>query len=289
MNASGRLRDYMVLTKVRITGLVLVTTGAGFVLASQGGLVWVRLVETLVGTGLASGGAAALNQYFERGADARMERTASRPIPAGRMGPGHGLLVGIALSIVGVVWLAFRINDVTAFLALITVVLYIAVYTPLKRMTPLNTLVGAVPGAIPPVMGWTAATGSIEAGAWVLFAILFLWQLPHFLSIAWLCRDDYERAGFPMLPVVDPDGGSTGRQAALYTVALLPVSLAPTLLGLTGPVYFFGALMLGTGFLVCAVLMAVDRGHAGARRLLLASVTYLPVLLILLVADRPAF
>lgn len=280
------MSDYLILTKARITALVLVTAAAGFCLASPDRIDVGQLAALLVGTALASGGAAALNQYLEREADARMTRTASRPIPAGRIPPGRGLALGLTFAAVGVGWLALRVNLLTAGLALATIVLYIVVYTPLKHRTPLNTLVGAVPGAIPPMMGWTAVTGSVGAGAWALFGILFLWQLPHFLAIAWLFRDDYEKGGFPMLPVVDPEGGSTARQVALYTVALIPVSLAPTLLGLAGGVYFFGALALGVAFLGFGLAMALGRGQGGAKRLLLASVTYLPVLLVLLIADR---
>jgi protoheme IX farnesyltransferase len=198
------------------------------------------------------------------------------------------LAAGCLLSAAGVAWLTFAVNPLTGFLGLLTVVLYIAVYTPLKPHTPFNTLIGAIPGAIPPVLGWTAATGAVGLGGWALFSILFLWQLPHFLAIAWMFRDDYARGGFPMLPVVDPGGASTGRQAALYNLALIPVSLTPTVLGLAGGVYFFGALLLGVMFLACGVAMALDRGPRSARRLLLASVTYLPILLVLLVLDRAA-
>ncbi|CAN5188219.1 heme o synthase [soil metagenome] len=279
------MSDYLVLTKARITALVMLTAAAGFCLASPDRIDLARLTALLLGTALASGGAAALNQYLEREEDSRMTRTASRPLPAGRISPAHGLALGLLLSLTGVGWLAWRIDVLTSALALVTILLYVAVYTPLKHRTPLNTLVGAIPGAIPPMMGWTAVTGTLETGAWVLFGILFLWQLPHFLAIAWLFRDDYARGGFPMLPVVDQDG-ATGRQVALYTAALIPVSLAPTLLGLTGPVYFFGALALGVAFLGFGLALALGHGRAGARRLLLASVTYLPVLLILLVADR---
>jgi len=280
------LNDYLILTKVRITALVLVTTAAGFLLASGPQLELGLLAWTLLGTGLAASGAAALNQYIEREADARMRRTAGRPIPAGRMTPRHGLAVGVGLSGIGVALLAGTVNLLTAFLALATVILYVGVYTPLKRMTPLNTMVGAIPGAIPPVMGWTAVTGELGLPAGVLFAILFLWQLPHFLAIAWIFREDYRLGGFPMLPVVDPDGDVTGRQVALYCAALVPVSLIPTFLGLTGAVYFFGALVLGLAFLAAGLAMAISRGKGAARRVLLASVTYLPLLLALLVVDR---
>ncbi|MGH7550633.1 MAG: heme o synthase [Gemmatimonadota bacterium] len=281
------MNDWLILIKARITALVLVTAATGYVLGALEIDLGI-LVSLLVGVGLASAGAAALNQVYERDADARMVRTASRPVPAGRISPARGLAAGLLLSAGGVAWLAIGINALTGFLALLTIVLYIAVYTPLKPRTSLNTLVGAIPGAIPPVIGWTAATGSVGLGGWALFSILFLWQLPHFLAIAWMFKDDYARGGFPMLPVVDPAGGSTGRQAALYALALIPVSLTPTLLGLTGGVYFFGALALGVVFLAFGLGMAMDRGRKGARRLLLASVTYLPILLALLVLDRVA-
>lgn len=280
------LNDYLILTKVRITALVLVTAATGFLLASQEGLDVPLLLWTLLGTGLAASGAAALNQVLERSVDARMRRTAARPIPAGRMSAPHGLAVGIGLSLAGVGILAALVNPLTAVLGAVTVVLYVGVYTPLKRMTTLNTIVGAVPGALPPVMGWTAASGSLGVPAGVLFAILFLWQLPHFLAIAWIFRDDYRRGGFPMLPVVDPEGRSTGRQVALYCAALVPVSLLPTFLGLTGPTYFFGALVLGLGFMGFGLRMARRRRGREARGVLLASVTYLPLLLALLVIDR---
>jgi protoheme IX farnesyltransferase len=192
----------------------------------------------------------------------------------------------VVLAVAGVALLGALVNGLTALLALATVLLYVAVYTPLKRITPLNTIVGAVPGAIPPVMGWTAVSGTLGFPAVVLFAILFLWQLPHFLAIAWIFRDDYRRGGFPMLPVVDQDGESTGRQVALYCAALVPVSLVPTFLGLTGPIYFFGALVLGLAFLASGLAMAMHRRGKEARRVLLASVTYLPLLLALLVVDR---
>ena len=278
------MKDWIVLAKARITALVLVTTAAGYVMGSGSDLT--RLAITLVGTALAASGAAALNQVVERRWDALMRRTAARPVAAGRIAPLAGLAFGVGLSVAGVALLAVFVNAITAALALATIVLYIGAYTPLKRRTSLNTLVGAVPGAIPPVMGWTAAAGTIDAGAWALFGILYLWQLPHFLAIAWMYREDYARAGFPMLPVVDPRGEATARQVAVATLALVPVSLMPTLLGLAGAVYFFGALALGIGFLAFALGLALGRERAAARRLLLASVTYLPVLLTLLVLDR---
>lgn len=282
------MKDWIELTKPRITALVLVTTGVGYVIASGEGIDVVRLLGVLAGTALASGGAGSLNHVVERDVDALMHRTRDRPIPTGRIAPMHGLAYGLGLAISGVGTLAWVANPATAFLALATIALYVGVYTPLKRRTALNSLVGAIPGAIPPVMGWTAVTGRIEPGAWVLFAILFLWQLPHFLSIAWMFREDYARADLRMLPVVDPGGEATGRQVALYSVALIPVSLSPTLLGFAGTLYFFGALALGVGFFGCGLAMAIGRERRGARRLLLASVTYLPALLLLMVVDRVA-
>ena len=282
------MSDWLVLAKARITALVLVTTAAGYVLGSRATIDFSRLGLTLVGTALAAAGAGALNQVAERRPDALMRRTASRPVAAGRIEPLTGLAFGLAVGSAGVLWLAFLVNPLTGVLALVTIGLYIGVYTPLKRRTSLNTLVGAVPGAIPPVMGWTAARGTIDPGAWALFAILFLWQVPHFLAIAWMYREDYARAGFPMLPVVDPGGEWTGRQAVLATAALLPVSLLPTFLGLTGALYFFGALALTLAFAAFALGLALSRRRVAARRLLLASVTYLPILLALLVLDRAA-
>lgn len=280
------MSDWLELTKPRITGLVLVTTGVGFCVGSGADVDLPKLLEILLGTALAAGGAGALNQVVERDVDALMARTRKRPIPTGRVPVFQGFVFGLALSLGGTAWLAARSNFLAGILAAATIVLYVGAYTPLKRRTPLNTLVGAVPGAIPPVIGWASATGSFGSGAAVLFAILYLWQLPHFLAIAWMFREDYARAGLPMLPVVDDDGYWTGRIATLYTVALIPVSMAPTALGLTGGLYFFGALGLGIAFLAFSVALARGRRRRSARRLLLASVTYLPLLLVLLVVDR---
>ncbi len=288
MSVRPVVSDWLVLAKARITTLVLVTTAAGYILGSRASVDLGRLGLTLAGTAMAAAGAGALNQVAERRADALMRRTASRPVAAGRIPPLSGLAFGLLVGGAGALWLGLLVNPLTGILALVTIGLYIGVYTPLKRRTSLNTLVGAIPGALPPVMGWTAAKGTIDPGAWALFAILYLWQLPHFLAIAWMYREDYARAGLPMLPVVDPGGEWTGRQVILATAALLPVSLVPTLLGLTGAVYFFGALMLTLGFAVFAIRLAVSRRRVAARRLLLASVAYLPVLLALLVLDRAA-
>ena len=280
------MRDWLELTKPRITGLVLVTAGVGYALGSAGPVDPVGLVELLIGVALSSAGAGALNQVVERDVDARMRRTMNRPLPAGRIEVNLAFVFGLALSLAGVAWLAARGNLLTGWLAGATIVLYVGAYTPLKRRTSLNTLVGGIPGALPPVMGWTAASGTIELGSLVLFAILYLWQMPHFLAIAWMFREDYAGAGFRMLPAVDGDGPWTGRLAALYAAALVPVSLAPTALGIAGAAYFAAALVLGAGLVACALGMVRSRERPPARRLLLASVTYLPLLLVVLVLDR---
>src|SRR5258706_3100703 len=233
----GRMADYVSLAKPRLNSLVLVTTGLGYLLAQRS--VDLRLLfHTLLGTALVAGGAAALNQVWERERDARMRRTASRPIPSGRLDVGGALVFGFALSAAGLLELSFEVNRVAAALAAASLITYLLVYTPLKRVTSLSTVAGAIPGALPPMIGWAAATGRIDPAAGALFAILFFWQMPHFLAIAWLYREDYGRAGFPMLPVIEPDGASTGRQAVLYGVTLVPVSLALSGLHVTGGTYF---------------------------------------------------
>ncbi len=278
--------DYFELTKPRITVMVLVTTVLGFVLGKESDLSFGLLALTLTGTGLLSAGSSALNHFWERRSDALMERTASRPVAAGRMDWRRALAFGLTLSLAGVVLLALTVNLLTAALGLAAVLSYVLVYTPLKKVTSLATLVGAVPGALPPMMGWTAARNDLSAGAWILFGILFLWQLPHFLAIAWLCRGDYARAGFPMLPVVEPDGRSTARQAVLYGAALLPVSLLPTFAGLAGGPYFFGAMLLSVAFLAVCVAFYRSADNRSARRVLLVSVIYLPAVLAVMTLDR---
>jgi len=282
-------RDLVELTKPRITLMVAVTAAAGFVMASPGplaGLELALLAHLLLGTSLVAAGASGLNQVVERDVDARMQRTADRPIASGRMDPDVGLLFSVALSVAGLAWLTVAVNPLTALLGALTLAGYVFVYTPMKRLSSLATVVGAVPGAVPPMMGWAAAADRLEPGAWILFGILFLWQLPHFLAIAWMCRDDYARGGMPMLPVADPDGVRTGRQAVLYGAALVPVSLVPTLLGLTGPVYFAGALTLSLGYFAAALLFQRRRTGTTARRLLLASVAYFPAILAVMLLDR---
>jgi len=283
---TSRLGDYVELTKPRITLMVVLTTAAGYYLGATGTMDLLVLLHALLGTAVIAGAASALNQVLERESDARMLRTRARPLPAGRLEPPAAVGFGLALALIGAVYLALAVNLLTAAIGVVTLALYVLVYTPLKRLSSLCTIVGAVPGALPPVMGWTAATGALSAEAWVLFAILFFWQLPHFLAIAWNYRDDYARGGQPMLSVVDPDGASTARQIVLYCMALLPVSLAPSLVHLTGALYFYGALVLGLAYLAAGVHAARVRSHAAALLLLRVSVIYLPALLGLMTLDK---
>ena len=282
----ARALDFWELTKPRITLLILLTTLVGFYLGARDALDWSRLPHTLLGTALASAGASALNMVLEREADAKMRRTRNRPLPAGRLKPGEALAFGVALSAMGVLYLTLMVNRLAGALAAAALASYLFVYTPLKRRTALCTVVGAAPGALPIVGGWVGARGALGMEAWLLFLILFFWQLPHFLALAWMYREDYARGGFPMLPTLDPDGESTARQIALNTLALLPVSLAPTMIGLAGRAYFFGALLLGLAFFSLSLYFAVSRTNQFARRFYLASVIYLPMLLALMAADR---
>jgi len=276
-----RLSDFVALTKPRITFLVVLTALVGFLAAGRGGRAGdlVLLARTLAGTALVAGAASALNQWAERDADALMRRTVRRPLPAGRLVPREGALFGAVLAAGGTAYLALTVGVLAAALAAATAASYLLVYTPLKRVTSLATVVGAVPGAIPPMIGWAAVRGRLDAGAWVLFLILFFWQMPHFLALAAMYRRDYARAGFRILSVVDPDGASTGRQSVVYALALLPVSLGPAFLGMAGPVYFFGALALGLGFLGYGVRFALHPGsRPHAAGLFHYSLLYLPAL-----------
>ncbi len=281
-----RPADLWELTKPGITGLVLATTAVGFYLGVNGSLDMSLLLFTLVGTALLAAGANALNHYAERDADALMKRTRDRPLPAGRLEPWAALVFAATISAAGAAGLWLFVNPLTAVLGVVALLSYIFAYTPLKSRTSLCTIVGAVPGAIPPMMGWTAVRGELDVLAWVLFSIVFLWQLPHFLAIAWLYRGDYERAGLPMLPVVDPEGTRTAHQIILYSLALLTVSLLTTVLELTGALYFFGALTLGIGLLALGVGVAISKTGVRAKRLFLASVLYLPILLVLMIVDK---
>jgi protoheme IX farnesyltransferase len=280
------LADWMELTKPRITLMVLLTAGIGILLAAPERPDLELVFSALFGTWLVAAGSSALNHALEHQLDALMVRTAQRPVASGRMAARAAIAFGLLLGCGGILLLAWRINWITAILGLAAFLGYVVVYTPLKVRSSLATVVGAIPGAIPPMMGWTAVTGELQAGAWVLFGILFLWQLPHFLAIAWMCREDYARAGFPMLPVVQPDGHSTARQMVLYSLALIPVSLAPAALGLAGQGYFAGALVLGLLYTGLGVAFARTRSDQAARRVLLASVLYLPAVLGVLAIDR---
>jgi protoheme IX farnesyltransferase len=283
--SSTRVADFLELTKPRITMLVLITTAVGYAVAWSGRFDGVTFAALIVGTALVSGGASALNQYFEREFDGRMARTRSRPLPSGRLLPSEALLFGALVSGCGLLLLVAA-GWLTFLLGAAALASYVFAYTPLKRVTSLCTVVGAVPGAIPPMMGWAAARGSLGAGAWALFGVLFLWQLPHFLAIGWMYREDYARGGFPMLTVTDTEGRSTGRQMVLYSAALLPVTLAAGSLSSAGPVYLAGALLLGGAFLGFALAFARAKSLSAARWLFLASVLYLPALLGLMVFDR---
>jgi protoheme IX farnesyltransferase len=278
--------DYLELTKPRITLLVVFTTLVGFVVAAPGALHALPLLAVLAGTTLVAAGASVVNMVLERDTDALMHRTRARPIPAGRVRALDALLFGLVLTSLGLALLSWRSGALPAAVALATWLSYLFAYTPLKRRTSLSTLVGAVPGALPPVIGWAAARQSLDGGAFVLFAILFLWQIPHFLAIAWIYREDYARAGLPMLPVLDPAGGLTGRQAVIHSLALLLVSLTPVAAGFGGPYYMAGAVLLGIGMTLAAFRLAVLRTVPAARALFLASVLYLPALLALLLWRR---
>jgi heme o synthase len=282
----ARSSDFLALTKPRLNLLVLITTLGGMYLAAPEGVAPLTLFHALIGTALVAGGASALNQVWERDTDGLMRRTRTRPVPDGRLQPGEGARFGILLSLAGLAQLALAVNLAAAAVAAVTLASYVLLYTPLKRRTWLSTLVGAFPGALPPVIGWAAATGHISPAAVTLFAIVFVWQMPHFLAIAWLYREDYARAGLPLLPVVEPDGRSTGRQAFAYAAALLPVSVSPAFFGLAGPVYVASALALGVVLLALSARFARERSTASARRLFLASIVYLPILWAVLVADR---
>ena len=280
-----RTSDYLALAKPRLNGLVVVSAAAGYVMAG-GDPLGPALLWTMAGTGLVAGGASALNQVLERDADGLMRRTRLRPLPDGRLRTAEGIGVGALLSLAGLLALAAGVNLLSAAVAAATLAIYAGIYTPLKRRTSFATIIGAIPGALPPVIGWAAGEGVLTRGAWVLFGIVFLWQLPHFLAIAWMYREDYARAGFPMLPVIEPDGHSTSRQTVVYSAALLPVALAPTLVGMSGAVYFAGALVLTALFLGMAIRFAATRGVHEARRLFFASIAYLPLLWMLMIADR---
>jgi protoheme IX farnesyltransferase len=278
--------DYVALTKPRVNLLVLVTTTIGFHLGNVGRTDLALLFHTVVGTFLVASGAAAFNQVLERDVDARMRRTMARPLPGGRVSARDAALFATALSIAGILELGFGANWLAATVALITLGSYALVYTPLKRVTSLATIIGAVPGALPPVIGWAASRGSVGLEAWVLFAIVFVWQMPHVLAVSWLYREDYARGGIRVLPVEDPNGRSTAFQMVNYAAALVPVSLMPTVVGIAGRTYLAGAIVLSIALLAMTIRFARNRTPEGARRLFAASLVYLPVLWVLMLADR---
>ena len=280
-----RVAAYLELTKPRITFLIVLTAAAGFGLASPR-VDYLAMLSALFGIAVLSSGIATLNQYAERDIDGLMRRTASRPLPSGKLLPWEALAFGVSLTVLAEAYLLIFVNPLSALLGLTVIAGYVFAYTPLKTRTSLSTVVGAFPGAVPPLIGWAAARGTLSVEAWVLFAILFLWQFPHFLAIAWMYREDYTRAGILMLPVVEPDGRVTAQQIVLYTLMLLPVSLLPTVLHLSGKIYFFGALVLGLLFLYSSVRAAISMSRQRARSLLLASVLYLPLLFFLMVVNK---
>lgn len=282
----SRASDYVMLAKPRLNLLVVASTLAGYVMGAGDMSDPMKVIAMLGGTALVAGGASAFNQAIERRSDSLMRRTQSRPMADGRMSLSDALVFASALSVAGLAVLALAVNLLSSLVALATLISYAAVYTPLKLRTSFATVIGAIPGALPPVIGWAAATNGLSLGAWILFGILFLWQLPHFLAIAWIYREDYARAGFPMLPVIEPDGRSTARQSVLYAAALLPLSLAPTLVGITTTTYFIAALTLTLGFLALTLQFAKTRSKADARRVFFGSIVYLPILWVLMIAGR---
>ncbi len=284
-----RVADFVALTKPRVVVMVLITTSVGFYLGSWGSWGWIRFLHTLIGVAAAAGGTLGLNQYIERDIDARMQRTRSRPLPDGRLEPTEALAFGVALTAIGLLYLTWLVNPLSGFVTAISVASYLFLYTPLKRKASQCIIVGAIPGALPPVTGWVAARGELSLEAVVLFSILFLWQIPHSLAIAVLYRDDYARAAIHFPPVMEPDGTSTGRQIVSYCLALLGVGLLPTTIRLAGTVYFVAAFMLGAMFLACGIMLAMSHSPKSARRLLWASLIYLPVLLGLMALDKVRF
>jgi heme o synthase len=281
-----RFGDFLALTKPRLNSLVVVTAGIGYFLGAGGELHVGRLLESVLGIALVAAGAAGLNQLYERDTDSLMFRTRMRPVAAERVTIGEALVFSAALAVTGLGLIAAASNMLATALALLTLISYNAVYTPLKRRSQLATLVGAVPGALPPMIGWVAARGALTLEAWALFAIVFVWQIPHFMAIAWLYRADFARAGFPLLPVVEPTGRATGRQAVLFSLVLVPLSLAPYFLRMSGPAYAIGAAAGSIGLLWLATLFALKRTDARARALFLGSITYLPILWGMLILDR---
>ncbi len=292
----SRILDYVELMKPELTGLSVLTTLCGFYLATTDEMNYWLFFHVALGTLLIGGGAGALNQYIERNYDALMKRTERRPLPAGRLLPVEVLVFGIVISVIGIIQLSLFVNILTGFLGALTWTTYLFLYTPLKRVTPLSTLIGGIPGALPPMMGWTAVRNEVSSEAWILFAILFCWQMPHFFSLAWMYRKDYARAGFKILTVSDENGLKTSRQIVIYCLALIPASLAPAYIGMTGSLSTIGALILGAGFLLFGMLLFKFSGHSEpeamnkinyySRRMFFASLIYLPILMLLMSFDK---
>jgi|SRR5208283_3256576 len=296
LRSRSRVLDYIELMKPELTGLSALTTLCGFYLAINNTFNYWLFFHTAVGTLLVGGGAGALNQYIERTYDALMKRTERRPLPSGRLQPIEVLSFGLGISFMGILQLSLFVNTLTGFLAALTWTTYLFLYTPLKRVTPMSTIVGGIPGALPPMMGWTAVRGEISPEAWILFAILFCWQMPHFFSLAWMYRKDYARAGFKILTVKDPFGEKTSKQIVWFASALLPASIAPAFLGMTGSLSTIGALLLGVGFLAIGIILLRSSGHDNpeavgkvnfySRRMFFASLIYLPMLMLMMTLDK---
>jgi protoheme IX farnesyltransferase len=278
--------SYIDLMKPNILIMVLITTILGYFLGADGKILWNNLTWMLIGTTFSAGGSGVLNQYLERDQDKIMNRTCNRPIPSGIISPQNALIFGIIIVIVGTIILAVKINLLTGFLSLLTAFMYVLIYTPMKRVTWLNTSLGSIPGALPPIGGWAAATNSIDSGAWILFAILYLWQHPHFFAIAWMCKDDYEKAGFKMLPVIEPDGNRTIRQILWHLSLLFPISLLPVIIGMNGNIYLYGVLIITLYYFLSAFPMLYKKSYKNASRILKASVLYLPALMIIIIIDK---
>lgn len=286
INVREKLAAYLELTKPRIAFMLVLTSAAGFYLGSKGDFDFVLFFNSVVGIALLAFGVATLNQYIERQTDTLMERTATRPLPTGKITPNEALIFGILQCVVAELYLLFLVNGLTAALGLIVIVGYVLLYTPLKTRTSASTAIGAIPGAMPPLMGWTSAANEVTLGAWILFAMLFLWQFPHFLAIAWMYREQYAKAGIKMLPVVEPEGKITAQQIVIFTILLLPVSLMPYFFGVSGVIYLVGASLLGLWFLWTSIQAARAKSNEMARRLLLVSVLYLPIIFALMVFNH---
>lgn len=278
--------SYIDLMKPNILIMVLITTILGYYLGSDGKIVWNHIIWMLIGTSLSAGGAGVLNQYLEREQDKIMDRTCKRPIPSGIISPQNALIFGIITVISGTIILVVKTNILTGFLSLLTAFMYVLIYTPMKKITWLNTSLGSIPGALPPIGGWTAASNSIDSGAWVLFAILYLWQHPHFFAIAWMCKEDYRKAGFKMLPVIEPNGRRTIRQIFWHLSLLFPISLLPFLIGMNGIIYLIGTLIITLYYFLSALPMIYNKSYKNASRILRASVLYLPAMMIIIIIDK---